>query len=134
MKKGLAALAIWLLTFAAVYVAMVLVNSLGAHFQDQSASYGSSRLYQEISGFAHLLVHVIPALCVGFFVPRLAWQVSGILSLIAEISGNLDLFGKQGLPYIGDPLASIVTYALIGMLSAYWMRIMREKKATRAPA
>ena len=130
MKRIAMGVGIWILVFAITYTVMVLLNSIGAAAQDQNHTYGSSRIYQEISVLAHLLVNLLPAIAVGFFVPNVAWQVSAVLSFLAEVSGNLSLFGKEGLPYIGDPVAMILTYVLIAIFSAYWMRSIRAVKST----
>lgn len=123
----------WLIAFGVTYVAMIIVNTLGGMVHGHAMSYGSSRLYQEVTGFAQIALHVLPAVAVGRFVPQLALRTAFTGSLLYEVLGNMGAVGRDSLPYVGDPIAVIVTYVLLGTLAAHWMASRRTMTTGMAP-
>ena len=119
---------VWIAAFVAVYVLVVIANSVGASLFGNDANYGSSRVQQELSGFFRLAIHVAPAIVVAFYRPPYAWQVAGVMSSVFELLDALNKFGREGFAYIGEPISILLTYVLVAMLSACWMASKRCNK------
>ena len=119
---------VWIAAFVAVYILVVIANSIGASLFGNDANYGSSRVQQELSGFFRLAIHVAPAIVVAFYRPHYAWQVAGVMSSVFELLDALNKFGRDGFEYIGEPISILLTYVLVAMLSASWMASKRCNK------
>ncbi|HXS52550.1 MAG TPA: hypothetical protein VN782_08470 [Usitatibacter sp.] len=118
MKSVARGVLIWIAAFAVTYVAMIIINSVGAGLHSGGPSYGASRVQQEISGFTRLLVHVVPAIAVGYWQPAPAWKIAGVMSLITEGVNAMQLTSHAGFPYVGAPVAEIAAYVLLGIFAA----------------
>jgi len=130
MKTIVRSVLVWIAAFAVTYVVMVVLNSVGAAMHGEAPSYGSSRLQQELSGFTRLLIHVIPAIAVAYWQPLQAWKIAGVMSLMVEGVNAFTLVGKAGFPYVGDPLAEMTAYVLLGTLAAYAVAAGRKASAS----
>ena len=128
MSNVVRSILVWIAAFVAVYILIVIANSVGASLFGNDANYGSSRVQQELSGFFRLAIHVAPAMVVAFYRPRYAWQVAGAMSSVFELLDALNKFGRGGFAYIGEPMSIVLTYVLVAMLSAFWMASKRYKK------